>query len=53
MFISHVGGQRVTTPEEFRAAVAAADGEVSIRLTQPVRQLDQSDNVELQIPYLD
>ena len=50
MFISHVGPDRVTTPDEFRAAVAAASGEVSIRLTQPVRQADQRETADLQIP---
>jgi S1-C subfamily serine protease len=36
MFISHVGGQRVATPQEFRAAASnvLADG-LDIRLTQP------------------
>jgi S1-C subfamily serine protease len=37
MFISHVGSQRVTTPEEFYAAIQGADdGSLDIRLTQPI-----------------
>jgi S1-C subfamily serine protease len=36
MFISHVGNQRVTTPEEFRAAVRHVGDELDIRLTQPI-----------------
>jgi S1-C subfamily serine protease len=36
MFISHVGGERVTTPDEFRFAAANAAGEAfDIKLTQP------------------
>lgn len=36
MYISHVGERRVNTPGEFRAAVAADNGVVGIRLTEPV-----------------
>ncbi|MEX0613059.1 MAG: trypsin-like peptidase domain-containing protein, partial [Pirellulales bacterium] len=37
MFISHVGGKRVSTPDEFRAAVRnVASDKLDIRLTQPV-----------------
>lgn len=32
-FISHVGSQRVSSPEEFREAVAAAEGTVDLRFT--------------------
>jgi S1-C subfamily serine protease len=38
MFISHAGGRRVTTPEEFRAAVRGMGDEFDIQLTQPVRE---------------
>ena len=37
MFISHVGGKRVTTPDEFRAAVRNVGERFDIRLTQPAR----------------
>ncbi|MCA9239232.1 MAG: trypsin-like peptidase domain-containing protein [Planctomycetales bacterium] len=33
MFISHVSGQRVSTPEEFRRAVREAHGNVKLRFT--------------------
>lgn len=36
MFISHVGGQRVTTPAEFQAASRNVGDKLDIRLTQPV-----------------
>ena len=36
MFISHVGEQRVTTPEEFHAAVRNVTSEMDLRLTQPL-----------------
>jgi hypothetical protein len=37
MIISHVGGKRVSTPEEFRTAAGKVSGdELDIRLTQPV-----------------
>jgi serine protease Do len=36
MFISHVGGQRVTTPKEFRAAAKNLGNRFDIRLTQPI-----------------
>ena len=36
MFISHVGGKRVTTPAEFQAAVQTIGDKFDIRLTQPV-----------------
>jgi serine protease Do len=36
MFISHVGGKRVTTPSEFQAAAQMAGDKFDIRLTQPV-----------------
>jgi S1-C subfamily serine protease len=36
MFISHVGGQRVATPGEFRTAVGNVTAILDIRLTQPV-----------------
>jgi serine protease Do len=39
MFISHVGGQRVSTPEEFLAAVADIGDRFDIRLTQPVESV--------------
>lgn len=36
MFISHVGGKRVTTPAEFQAAAQSVGDDLDIRLTQPV-----------------
>jgi serine protease Do len=36
-FVSHVGETRVTTPREFYDAVAATEGEVSLRLTATER----------------
>ncbi len=36
MFISHVGQDRVKTPDEFRAAVEGATDTLNIRLTRPV-----------------
>ena len=36
MFISHVGNQRVSTPEEFRATARAAGDELDIKLTKPI-----------------
>jgi serine protease Do len=36
MFISHVGGKRVTTPAEFQAATQSVGNKFDIRLTQPV-----------------
>jgi S1-C subfamily serine protease len=50
MFISHVGPVRVTTPQEFRDAVEATSGPVTVRLTQAVRQLDQRESTEIKIP---
>ena len=41
MFISHVGGRRVTTPEEFRAASRGIGDKLDIRLTQPSAQTDE------------
>ncbi|MGD9722791.1 MAG: trypsin-like peptidase domain-containing protein [Pirellulales bacterium] len=38
MMISHVGGQRVTTPREFRAAVAGESGPVKLRLSPPMER---------------
>ena len=35
-FISHVGGERVTTPREFYDAVRDADQSVSVRFTKPL-----------------
>ena len=35
MFISHVGGKRVTTPAEFQAAAQTVGDKFDIRLTQP------------------
>jgi serine protease Do len=49
MFISHVGDLRVSTPEEFRAAVQDAGGNVTVRLTQPIRRSDEKESAELQI----
>ena len=34
LFISHVESQRVSTPDEFHAAVAGRDGPVQIHLTE-------------------
>jgi S1-C subfamily serine protease len=39
MFISHVGGERVRTPDEFRAAVRSIRSERDLRLTQPLEPL--------------
>jgi serine protease Do len=36
MFISHVGGKRVTTPAEFQAAAKTVGEKFDVRLTQPV-----------------
>jgi serine protease Do len=36
MFISHVGGQRVTTPNEFQEAVRDVSDVTDLRLTQPL-----------------
>ncbi len=36
MFISHVGGKRVTSPAEFQAATGSVGEKFDIRLTQPV-----------------
>jgi S1-C subfamily serine protease len=36
MFISHVGGRRVTTPDEFRLAARDVGDELDIRLTRPI-----------------
>jgi S1-C subfamily serine protease len=36
MFISHAGGRRVSTPEEFRTAVQNMGDELDIQLTQPL-----------------
>jgi S1-C subfamily serine protease len=49
MFISHVAGKRVSTPQEFRDAVREADGSVKLRFTpgnspenaQPVAPLSE------------
>ncbi len=38
MFISHVGTQRVTTPDEFRTAVQGVGESFDIRLTQPLEK---------------
>ena len=37
MFISHAGGRRVTTPEEFRAATKNLRDELDLQLTQPLQ----------------
>jgi hypothetical protein len=37
MFISRAGGRRVTTPEEFRAAVRDMGEEFNIQTTQPIQ----------------
>jgi serine protease Do len=37
MFISHAGGRRVSTPEEFREAVPKLGNELDIQLTQPLQ----------------
>jgi serine protease Do len=50
MFISHVGAKRVTTPDEFRAAVKDAAGTLNIRLTQPRESPDQPAAPERPIP---
>ena len=50
MFISHVGQIRVTTPQEFQAANEEHEGPVILRLTQPIRQSDQTESSEVQIP---
>jgi serine protease Do len=38
MFISHVGGKRVATPEEFQAATRAVGEKFDIRLTAPAER---------------
>jgi S1-C subfamily serine protease len=41
MFISHVGGRRVTTPDEFRAAASTVPADsFDIQLTQPAAPVD-------------
>jgi serine protease Do len=50
MFISHVGDKRVTTPDEFRAAMQDAGRGVSVRLTQPIRGSNDSGGTDLEIP---
>jgi serine protease Do len=40
MFISHVAGERVATPTQFREAVSRADGTIAVTLTEPVRRAD-------------
>jgi S1-C subfamily serine protease len=47
MFISHVGSQRVTTPEDFRAAVRSVSSERDLRLTQPLEPLDQENSSDV------
>ena len=44
-----VGAERVATPDDFRRAVEANPGSVTLRLTQPVRKPDQTEQRELQI----
>jgi hypothetical protein len=44
MFISYVGDQRVTTPEEFHAAVRSVTGVQDLRLTQPLRAPGEEDS---------
>ncbi|TWT87590.1 Periplasmic pH-dependent serine endoprotease DegQ precursor [Pseudobythopirellula maris] len=36
VFISHVGGKRVTTPEEFADAISGASESIKLRFTQPL-----------------
>ena len=49
MFISHVGDRRVTTPDEFRKAVENANEKVSLRLTQPIRGLNENGGRDIEI----
>jgi serine protease Do len=43
MFISHVGGKRVSTPEEFRTAASKLHADkLDIRLTQPAVPVDDA-----------
>jgi len=44
MFISHVGAERVSTPDEFRAAVQGIGDTLDIRFTQPLAP--QTDDAE-------
>lgn len=41
MFVSHVGEQRVTTPQEFRQAIAGATTPVSLKFVQSVRHAER------------
>jgi serine protease Do len=50
MFISQVGGRRVTTPDEFRAAVAGQTRGVTLQLTQPIRTPAHTEASSIEIP---
>jgi S1-C subfamily serine protease len=50
MFISHVGKRRVTTPDEFRSAVADSAGSLELRMTQPIQHRDSGDGNQLSVP---
>jgi S1-C subfamily serine protease len=54
MFISHVGNQRVATPEEFHAATRNVGEELDIRLTQPAdgtpQDLAPNDDIPDRLP---
>lgn len=52
MFISHVGPERVTSPQEFAAAVKNLDEMANIRLTQPIRpsRPTEGNQQQVQIP---
>jgi S1-C subfamily serine protease len=43
MFISHVGGRRVTTPEVFRAIVRQLGDRFDVQLTQPIPPGEQTE----------
>jgi S1-C subfamily serine protease len=50
MFIGHVGGKRVTTPDEFRAAVGGIGDRFDIRLTQPIEPALETPATAPEIP---
>ncbi len=50
MFISHVGTQRVTTPDEFRTAVQGIGESFDIRLTKPLEKPANNTGQESRIP---
>jgi S1-C subfamily serine protease len=50
MFISHVGGKRVSTPNEFRRAVQAVGDVRDIKLTRPIAKQADDDATDSETP---